>query len=522
MIHYIFQVVVFQLLFLLLYELLLRKQTFFNWNRIYLLFTSMLSILLPFMKLQLFSQYTVSYGVLQLPELVLGTSENISEMTRSAMDSAGIQVQQAATPAWELVVSAGAGIAALWFVLKTLRLLLLRLQNPGRWCQNAFIVSLKNSLQAFSFFNTIFIGNQIRAQEKEVILEHEMVHVRHWHSLDVVWFELFRIIFWFNPCVYWYQNRITELHEFIADREVLNNTEKTTYYTSLIQQLFQIQAMPLANAFFSKSLIKKRIMMLKQHPSKSSGLWRYLLIVPLALSMLVYVACEKEVMTKDNFNLADDTEHFAFDIERGEALEALTQNESYAKMQEFIDNQPAYVIQMTVSGLTEPLKLSLVRKTELPEGALELRTTDGAGTYYLVADFITSKTDIELLPSTDHNVEVPFSVIDQAPIFESCSHLFGQDQKNCTSMEIAKFVNQNFNVELSTQLGLVGRQRIFVMFKIDKKGMITDVAARAPHPALEDEAERIISSLPQFIPGEHRGEKVVVPYSLPIIFQINE
>jgi hypothetical protein len=139
-----------------------------------------------------------------------------------------------------------------------------------------------------------------------------------------------------------------------------------------------------------------------------------------------------------------------------------------------------------------------------------------------VAELHTSKTEIEHLPSTDDNAEIPFSVIDQAPTFESCSHLLGEDQKQCTSMEIAKFVNRNFNINIASEFGLKGKQRIAVMFKIDKNGKVMDVRARAPHEALEDEAVRVINALPRFIPGEHNGEVVVVPYSLPILFQVQE
>ena len=89
-------------------------------------------------------------------------------------------------------------------------------------------------------------------------------------------------------------------------------------------------------------------------------------------------------------------------------------------------------------------------------------------------------------------------------------------------MEVAKFVNKNFNTDLALSLGLVGRQRISVFFKIDKNGDVTEVGARAPHEALEEEAKRVINALPKFIPGVHNGETVVVPYSLPILFQVQE
>ena len=74
--------------------------------------------------------------------------------------------------------------------------------------------------------------------------------------------------------------------------------------------------------------------------------------------------------------------------------------------------------------------------------------------------------------------------------------------------------------ELAAELGLEGRQRITVEFKIDKTGHITDVRARAPHPRLEKEAISVVQSLPKMIPGKQRGKPVGVLYMLPILFQV--
>ena len=93
-------------------------------------------------------------------------------------------------------------------------------------------------------------------------------------------------------------------------------------------------------------------------------------------------------------------------------------------------------------------------------------------------------------------------------------------QKKCTSNNIANHVNKNFNTKLSNDLKLTGKQRINVIFKINTDGNIIGVRSRAPHPELEKEAIRVVNLLPKMIPGEQKGKKVNVPYSLPIIFQV--
>lgn len=123
----------------------------------------------------------------------------------------------------------------------------------------------------------------------------------------------------------------------------------------------------------------------------------------------------------------------------------------------------------------------------------------------------------------DDNIEIPFSVIENVPVFPGCEKEKTNDAKRqCMSDKISDFVNKKFNTELAGELGLSGKQRISVMFKIDKNGDITNVMARAPHPGLEKEAKRVIALLPKMQPGKQRGKAVTVPYSLPILFQVQD
>ena len=122
----------------------------------------------------------------------------------------------------------------------------------------------------------------------------------------------------------------------------------------------------------------------------------------------------------------------------------------------------------------------------------------------------------------EEDVEVPFAVIENVPVFPGCERGNNEKKRKCMSEKIAKFVQRKFNTDLAGDLGLTGRQRISVIFKIDKSGNVTGVRARAPHPRLEKEAQRVINLLPKMQPGKQRGKAVIVPYSLPIIFQVQD
>ena len=117
--------------------------------------------------------------------------------------------------------------------------------------------------------------------------------------------------------------------------------------------------------------------------------------------------------------------------------------------------------------------------------------------------------------------DVPFSVIENVPIYPGCEKKKNNaEKKKCMSEKVMKFVQKKFNTDLAGDLGLEGRQRISVQFKIDKNGNVVNVRARAPHPKLEQEAVKVVNALPKMIPGKQRGKAVGVLYSLPILFQV--
>ena len=119
------------------------------------------------------------------------------------------------------------------------------------------------------------------------------MHIKQGHTWDLLFFELMRIIGWFNPLVYVYQSRTAELHEFIADAHV-GKDFKSEHYQQLLSQVFQTEHISFINQFFTQSLIKKRIVMLQKSKSKKVWQLKYLLLVPVVLGMLFYTSCELE------------------------------------------------------------------------------------------------------------------------------------------------------------------------------------------------------------------------------------
>lgn len=119
--------------------------------------------------------------------------------------------------------------------------------------------------------------------------------------------------------------------------------------------------------------------------------------------------------------------------------------------------------------------------------------------------------------------EVPFVLIENVPVYPGCENEpNNENRKNCMSAKIEQLIQDEFNTSLGEKLNLYGKNKIYVVFKIDESGNVTDIKTRGPHRALETEAERVIRLLPRMIPGKQRNRPVSVLYSLPISFEIIE
>jgi protein TonB len=130
---------------------------------------------------------------------------------------------------------------------------------------------------------------------------------------------------------------------------------------------------------------------------------------------------------------------------------------------------------------------------------------------------------VEYVEPVEKIEEVPFSLIEDAPIYPGCEKYKTKvDRKKCMSKQIQKHINRKFDVDLASELGLdEGKKRIDVLFVIGENGNVTGIQSRAPHPKLKKEAERVIKLLPKMEPGKQRDKNVKVKYTLPIIFRVN-
>ena len=117
------------------------------------------------------------------------------------------------------------------------------------------------------------------------------------------------------------------------------------------------------------------------------------------------------------------------------------------------------------------------------------------------------------------DIDVPFAVIEDVPIFPGCESVAKSQRRACFQDKINQHIRRNFRYpEIAQEMGIQGR--VYVNFIIAKDGSITNIRMRGPDKNLENEAQRIISRLPQMTPGKQRGRAVRVPFSIPITFRL--
>lgn len=304
---YFIKVSVLVSLFYLSYSLLLKKETFFSKNRWFLLAGLIASVLLPL--------FTITKTVWIEPQAVEVFQEPIyftdfpEEMMLAEHFTIAEPEPQKTQVHWSHLVAGFYLLGALFFLsklmLSSLSLYKILHKSPFQKQNGLKILDGKTIKTPFSFFNYIALDSSAFSEEElQNIIAHEKVHCKQKHSFDVLFSEIFSIVFWLNPFVWFYKKAIQQNLEFIADHKAVKTSEnKVNYQKTLLKITLQPQELALANPFF-QPLIKKRIIMLNKNQSKQKNVWKYTVVLPLLVLFMIQfqtqvVAQEKENTTQE-------------------------------------------------------------------------------------------------------------------------------------------------------------------------------------------------------------------------------
>ena len=282
---YFIKVSVLVSLFYLSYHFLLKKETFFSKNRLFLLLGLVTSVLLPLV--------TITKTVWIEPEPIVFEKPVLIPNFSNEMNTNTIVTEDQKTEInWIFAVAGFYVLGMLFFLVKfilsSLSLYKVLHKNPVQK-QNGFrFIDSRKVKTPFSFFNYIaFDSSSFSEDELQNIIAHEKVHCRQKHSFDVMFSQLFTIVFWLNPFVWLYKKAIQQNLEFIADNNAVRTSEnRIGYQKTLLKVTLNPKELVLANSFY-QPLIKKRIIMLNKNQSKNTNLLKYAFILPVLTLFLI-------------------------------------------------------------------------------------------------------------------------------------------------------------------------------------------------------------------------------------------
>ncbi|SMO53770.1 M56 family metallopeptidase [Solitalea koreensis] len=270
-------------LFFGFYYLFLNKLTFFKTNRFYLLFSLLLSFLIPALN---FNVERVRADVQVIEQSISYNDSNPVEIQQDLAVSAPVSEPlfnwQDALLYMYVAIALALFIKLMW----QLSQLVHQTRKEAVAVNGLKVVYKIKGFTNCSFFNYVFVDREnLTEQEMKVLLKHELVHAEQYHSLDRLVIMLGKLLIWFNPVIYLYDNALEQVHEYEAD-EITTRDCNTQYYANLLLKLVVPDPSIAFTHNFVKSPLKDRIQMLFTNPSKNMKKLMYLFTLPLALALV--------------------------------------------------------------------------------------------------------------------------------------------------------------------------------------------------------------------------------------------
>lgn len=290
-------------LFYLAYRLGLRRLTFYTLNRIFLIFGILFSVIFPLISLN---------GFFSRHEQLAGTVTYYSPNWHLLQQPA----QPESLTIWGILEYAfwiGVTVMLIRFCIQLFSLLRIHLRTRDSLLNKEKVRLMHDNISPFSFFRNIYINPSLyNTAEIERIILHEKVHVKGWHTVDVLVGEINTIFYWFNPGAWMMKTAIRENLEFIADRKILRSgTDAKAYQYNLIKTSNLPFAASIVNNF-NFSHLGKRILMMNKQRSSDFHLLRYLFLLPVIAGIVLVVTSSKgqnnpsaKSMTTGQLNVAD-------------------------------------------------------------------------------------------------------------------------------------------------------------------------------------------------------------------------
>ena len=568
--NYLLQTNLYLILFMGFYTVILRNETYFKQNRLFLNASIILSFTIPFLNTPWFNNLFLTNTIREsaiIPANFIFETVVVEDVEKSKT--------LATSDLFLFIYIIGLTFFFLRFIFRLLKLKSKLKEEKG---------------SAFSFFNKLIVDKDL--PNADTIINHERVHIRELHSVDIILAELSSIINWFNPIIYLYKKEIMQIHEFIADEEAAKNMEcKSQYAMLLFNSAMGINPGQLTNNFFNNSILKRRIKMLNKTKSSKTGLWKYGLSAPLFTLMLIFSAASvakqktdllvkaeellmplvsKEILVKDSVKNTEEITKIKPSVadekpNSSNSIQDLQKNDfstlwthlqknlrypssarennimGYAIVSFKVQSGKISNVKIT-KGLQNDIDLEVLRSFDLFKESVEAKDDEYsmavafqlAGmesklvplpdfgktgkiqlikTVFVVGYGQEKNTDKEVIkspptPPSPPKPVVDFGDVDNPPSFVGGMKAWGEYLK--ANLKYPDEARKN---------NVTGR--VIVSFTILKSGDITDVKVlKGIGSGADEEAIRVLKESPKWTPGMINGKPVNVAFTLPISFQL--
>ena len=488
---YLLKVNVAFVLFYAFYRLFFYKDTFFKLRR---------AILLAFFGLALF------YPLLNIQDWVR-QQEPIADviyMYSAMLPEATAKADAAASVDWYgwLLGSLGFiywGIVAFLcgrFLVQLSSILWLAHTSERVVIHETPVYALRKAAGPFSFFRMVFLHPESHSdKETDEILTHECTHVSQWHSIDVILSEMMCMACWFNPFVWLLKREVRHNLEYLADNTVIQSGYDSKSYQYHLLGLAHHQSVTTLYNSFNVLHLKNRIMMMNKKRSPGIVRTKYLIFIPLV--GILMLLSNIEAVARLTVRLAN---------------EATVSNAMVTATGILVDEtgQPLIGASVVVKGGKE--RTITDRKgafsLEVPANAILRCSYQGRESQEVLAADMTNNTHLSLSSKSREMNEQVFTVVEKMPSFP------GGDA------ELLKYIATNIKYPKESQDN--GEQgRVICSFIVGRDGSVNNPEVlRGVTPLLNEEAVRVINTMPRWNPGMQRGRGVAVKYTVPITFRL--
>lgn len=463
-----------------------------KFNRFYLLASLIFSFIVPLLTLPVLIP---SVSIINVLDVNSYQDSNIQTQTTALHKGSQFSIEWLIMAFYFLISS----ILLIRFLFNLIRLEISKSRQPSVMYEGYKIVLIDELVLPYSFLSTVYVnsGEYNEGRIPKELLFHEISHITQRHSYDIIFIELLKVFFWFNPLLLFFKKAVMLNHEYLADEEVtrLKNNSKS-YINILLNIAFRNNNSYLASSF-NYSFTKKRLLMMTKNNFSKTAILKKIAVLPLFLGLGLLVINAQETKTfKSTGTTPPPPGFFDFKSQTGKPptiyIDGVISSVDISKID-----------LVTMEGVT-------VYKDEMAVKKFGEKGKDG------VIAFSTRKKDSEIpkdrtiyaeiraTPLDPKDANRPFVMVEEMPEFPG-----GE-----SAMTSWIYKNLKYPPEASKQK-IEGSVRL--RFLIDKKGKVQEIVVmKSDNPLFDNEAKRIISIMPDWKPGKQGGQIVEV-YKLATI-----